>query len=49
VPPRPQQSAWRYVALLAAGAFVVSAITTPALAATESGKSSHGHFAGGDD
>jgi hypothetical protein len=32
----------RFVALMFAGALAVSAITTPALAATESGQHSHG-------
>lgn len=45
----PSPSAMRYVALLGAGALAVSAITTPALAATESGAHSHGHFASDED
>lgn len=36
------QSAGRFVALMFAGALAVSAVTTPALAATESGQHSHG-------
>jgi hypothetical protein len=40
---RPPASASRYVALLFAGALAVSAMTTPALAATEAGGHAHPH------
>ncbi|MGZ4593516.1 MAG: hypothetical protein ACXV3C_06595 [Actinomycetes bacterium] len=43
VPPR---AAARFVALLFAGALAVSAITTPALAATPAGQDAHPHFHG---
>ncbi len=43
---RPGSVAGRYVALLFAGALAVSALTTPALAATEAGGHAHGHGVG---